>query len=216
VARYRRHGYTAEKTVRIRVAEATGFQSEPESEPIIGTRAISSGRLRHSPRRHTHANRATLGPQTRRQTQPPQQVVAIHCLRQRPLGALPPHTPPSLGALRRNRSQLRLPSSVSYLTNHSFPTFHHSTTTCFFDSALIQNCRTLSAPSSPRGSLQHVYALRERLPPSVVIDGSFFRVFFFFFFFFFFFSGFCFFRVFFFFFCLFVVISGDSFFCFCV
>lgn len=111
--------------MRIRVAQAIGFQSEPESEPIIGTRAISSGRLRHSPRRHTHANRATRGPQTRRQTQPPQQVVAISCLRQRPLGALSPHPPPSLGALRRNRSQLRLPSSVSYLTNHSFPSFHH-------------------------------------------------------------------------------------------
>ncbi|XP_014509966.1 actin-related protein 8 isoform X3 [Vigna radiata var. radiata] len=51
---------------------------------------------------------------------------------------------------------------------------HHPHSALFAETALSSGypLPTLSAQSSPRGSLQHVYALRERLPPSVVIDGG--------------------------------------------
>ncbi|KOM32078.1 hypothetical protein LR48_Vigan01g163400 [Vigna angularis] len=51
---------------------------------------------------------------------------------------------------------------------------HHPLSALFAETALSSGypLPTLSAQSSPRGSLQHVYALRERLPSSVVIDGG--------------------------------------------
>ncbi|CAJ1942079.1 unnamed protein product [Sphenostylis stenocarpa] len=51
---------------------------------------------------------------------------------------------------------------------------HHPHSAFFAETALSSGypLPTLAAQSSPRVSLQHVYALRERLPPSVVIDGS--------------------------------------------
>ncbi|ESW28293.1 hypothetical protein PHAVU_003G274900 [Phaseolus vulgaris] len=51
---------------------------------------------------------------------------------------------------------------------------HHPHSALFAETALSSGypLPTLAAQSSPRGSLQHVFALRERLPPSVVIDGG--------------------------------------------
>jgi len=138
--RRRRHGDAAKKTVRIGDDEAIRLSLSPSPSPVLGTSTpiLPSWRLRPSPCRHPHANRPPLRPQTRCQTLPRFQVLAVTRLRQRPLGPLPPNPPPPLPALRRNRPQLRLPSPVSCFTLFfcSYQRAHESTCTELFQSCL--------------------------------------------------------------------------------